>query len=244
MAAAQTTLRPPRTQAGHEADPPWHVLPRQALDERIVLRRTRMTYPPPLDRRAMLASMAALLGASMLPPEALAAPARPARFLPRARFALLSAVADTILPTTDTPGALVADVPARLDAMLKDWAAPATRDEINGALDRIDAAASAAKGRSFAALSKPEQAEVLRAHDAASLKAAPRADGSKPKLFDFGAIPLDPGYKRLKSLVINLYYFSPVATETELAYDHVPGQFEPSITLTPTSRPYLGLGPL
>lgn len=199
---------------------------------------------PPFDRRGILAGMAALLGVAMLPAEALAAPAKAARFLARPRFDLLSSVADTILPTTDTPGALVAKVPARLDAMLKAWAAPATRAELLGALERIDAAARKAKERGFVALSAAERAEVLRAHDATALKSAPSADGTKPKLFDLNAVAIDPGYKRLKALIVNLYYYSPTGSENELLYEHVPGPFEPSIKLTPTSRPYLGVGPV
>jgi hypothetical protein len=199
---------------------------------------------PAFDRRGMLVGMAALLGVATLPAEALAAPVRSARFLARPRFDLLSSVADTILPTTDTPGALVAKVPARLDAMLKAWAAPATRAELMGALDQIDAAARKAKGRGFVALSTAERTDVLRAHDAAALKSAPSADGTKPKLFDPAAVAVDPGYKRLKALIVNLYYYSPTGSENELLYEHVPGPFEPSIKLTPNSRPYLGVGPV
>jgi hypothetical protein len=197
-----------------------------------------------LDRRALLSGMAALLGVTMLPAEALAMPAKAARYLPRPGFKLLSSVADTILPATDTPGALAAKVPERLDAMLRDWATPATRGQIVAALDRVDAAAHLAKKRSFVSLSAEERAEVLRPHDAAALKPAPRPDGSKPGLFDFNAVPTDPGYKRLKELVINLYYYSPTGSEHELAYEHVPGAFEPSIRISPNSRPYLGLGPV
>jgi hypothetical protein len=203
-----------------------------------------MNNIPAFDRRGMLAGMAALLGVATLPAEALAAPAKPARFLPRPKFDLLSSVADTILPTTDSPGALVAEVPARIDAMLQAWAAPATLAEITGALDRIDAAARKAKGRGFVALSVAERAEVLRAHDAAALKPVPSAAGAKPKLFDLNAVTIDPGYKRLKALIVNLYYYSPTGSENELLYEHVPGTFEPSIKLTPTSRPYLGVGPV
>ncbi|MFN3457992.1 MAG: gluconate 2-dehydrogenase subunit 3 family protein [Novosphingobium sp.] len=203
-----------------------------------------MTDIAHFDRRAMLAGLATLLGVAALPDAALAAPVRKGRFLPRAQFALLAAVVDTILPTTDTPGALEAKVDARLDAMLRDWASPATRAEIGAALARIDAAARMAKGRAFAALAPQERADVLRDHDKAALKAAPPADGSKPKMFDLLAAPSDPGYKRLKELVVALYYYSPVGSANELTYEHVPGAFEPSIKLTPASRPYLGLGPV
>lgn len=196
------------------------------------------------DRRAMLVGLATLLGVAALPEKALAVPSRKGRFLPGAQFALLAAVVDTILPTTDTPGALAAKVDVRLDAMLRDWASSATREEIGAALARVDAAARTAKGRTFAALSPQDRAEVLRDHDKAALKAAPAADGSKPKMFDLLATPSDPGYKRLKELVVTLYYYSPVGSANELHYEHVPGAFEPSIKLTPGARPYLGLGPV
>lgn len=197
-----------------------------------------------LDRRNVLAGLAALLGVATLPAQALAGPTKAARHLPQKRFALLAGVCDTILPTTDTPGALAAGVPARIDAMVRDWAAPSTRDELLGALDRIDSAARTARGRAFLALSPEQRAEVLREHDKTALKAAPRTDGSKPLLFDLNAVPADPAYKRLKDLVIALYYYSPTGSEHELRYEHVPGPFEPSIKLTPASRPYLGLSPL
>jgi hypothetical protein len=197
-----------------------------------------------LGRRGVLAGLAALLGVAALPLEALAAPARTERFLPPTRFDLVTGIADTILPSTDTPGALAADVPARLDAMLRDWAAPATREELLGALDRVDAAAIAAKGRGFSALSFEDRTEVLKAHDLSALKPAPNPDGTKAAFFDFASPLLDPAYKRLKGLVITLYYFSQTGSDHELKYEHVPGQFEPSVKVSPSSRPYLGVGSL
>ena len=196
------------------------------------------------DRRAMLSGMAALLGVATLPVEALAAPSAAARHLPRAQYDLLSAVIDTILPTTDTPGALAADVPARIDSLLANWASPATRADVTGALERIEAAAQAAKGRGFAALSAAARAEVLRPHDAAALKPAPARPG-QPKSSPFSQVVhvADPGYLKLKDMTISLYYLSEVGSRHELAYEHVPGPFEPSVKLTPASRPYLGIGP-
>ena len=81
-----------------------------------------MTELSHMDRRTLIERAAWLLGAAALPGEALArvAPraARGARnFLTPARMTLLSAVADTIIPQTDTPGALGAHVPAKFDAL-------------------------------------------------------------------------------------------------------------------------------
>src|SRR5688572_28601901 len=133
-----------------------------------------MIDPFVMHRRDMMSRIALLLGAAALPAEAFAAPVkRGARYLTAPQFKLLSAVTDTILPATDTPGALAAGVPARLDAMLRDWASPETRSNLIGALTRIDDAAKAAKGKGFAALSPTDRAALLTPHDAAALKAVP-----------------------------------------------------------------------
>jgi gluconate 2-dehydrogenase gamma chain len=196
-----------------------------------------------IDRRDAMARIALLLGAASLPADAFAQSAKAKPYLAAGQFALLSAVADTVMPATDTPGALAAKVPTRLDAMLGAWAAPATRDAIGSALVRIEDAAKAKTGKSFAKLNAKQREAVLRPHDAAAL-----AKTGKPTTsgkFPFGSyIPVaDPAYLRLKTLIVDLYYYSPEATATELVYEHVPGKYEPSIKLTPKSRPYLGVGP-
>ena len=203
-----------------------------------------MTAHLALDRRAVLQHIGLLIGAAALPAGALAAPARRARrFLAAPQFALLSAVADTIMPATDSPGALAGMVPAQLDGMLMNWASAETRSNITGALARIDALAMTQKHKHFAALTSAEREAVLRGHDAASLKAVPPpANLPAFSLFSQRNYVADPGYLRLKQLVVTLYYASEAASTQELIYEHVPGKFEPSIKLTPTSRPYQGTG--
>ena len=198
-----------------------------------------------MDRRALMQRMALLLGATAIPVEAFAALAAGAdHALPAPQFSLLSAVADTIIPATDSPGAIAAKVPATLDGMLANWAAPTTRASVVDALRRIDAAATAEKQKPFAQLSAEDRAAVLLPHDAAALQKVPPPPGTPPANFFVRPVFVaDQGYYVLKDLVLALYYFSELATSTELIYEHVPGKFEPSIKLTPTSRPYLGTGP-
>jgi hypothetical protein len=200
------------------------------------------------DRRTLLGTLAALLGVASLPAEALAAPAKkraaPARFLAPGQYAVMTALADTILPATDTPGALGAGVPAKLDGMLGRWASTTTKTNITGALSRLEAASIKATGKSFAALTPKQRAEVLKPHDAASLKAAPKPAGA-PTLSFFTPVSyvVDNGYLSLKGLVINLYYASEIACTRELVYEHNPGKFEPSIKATDATRPWASMGP-
>jgi Gluconate 2-dehydrogenase subunit 3 len=198
-----------------------------------------------MDRRGLLGRMALLLGAAALPAEALAAPAAKAkRFLKPAQLKLLSAVTDTILPATDTPGALAAKVPARIDSLLANWASADTRSTVTAALARIDAAAKAQKGKGFAKLSAAERAAVLKPHDEAALKKVPPPPGAPAAIFFMSPTYVaDPGYYRIKDLTLDLYYFSEIGTASELAYNHVPGKWQPSVKLTATSRPQLGTGP-
>ncbi len=199
-----------------------------------------------MDRRAMMAQVALLLGATAMPAEAFAAPKGKGakRFLAPAQFALLTAVADTIIPTTDTPGAAAIGIPAKLDGMLGKWASAAKRDSVVAALGRIDASAMSAKKKAFAALTVAERDAVLRPHDEASLKrvsppaGAPRATG-----FVRDPFVADQGYFALKQLVIGLYYNSEMAMTKELIYEHVPGTWQPSIKADAKTRPWASVGP-
>jgi hypothetical protein len=200
-----------------------------------------------MDRRSAMAQVLMLLGAATVPIDvAMAAPAaRRRRFLAPAQFALLSALADTIVPATDTPGAIAAGVPAKLDGMLSTWASPATRTAITGALSKVDAAARAKTGKPFAALTAKQRADVLGPYDAAALKPASKPAGA-PTLSFFTQIAYvaDNGYLSLKGLLINLYYASEVACTNELPYEHNPGKFVPSFKTTEATRPWASFGPI
>lgn len=201
-----------------------------------------------LGRRALLGHGLALAGAvstAGFSVEALAkAAAKPKRFLAKSPYASLSALADTIVPATDTPGALAANVPALVDALLANWASAETREAISGALGRLDAAAVAKSGKAFAALSAEERTALLTEHDKASLKAVPPPPGAKPAHpFSPAAYVVDPGYLRVKGLIIALFYSSEIGLTNELVYEHVPGKWQPSIKLEPGMHPFAGTGP-
>ena len=235
-----------------------------------------------INRRDMLGRAMLLLGAATLPLDGvLAATAEGASpFLSEPRFALLGAVADTIVPRTDTPGATDVGVPALFDAMLRDWAGPTQREALIDALDRIDAIARKQNGKTFVALDPQSRATLVTAHDIAALKpavatSAPPAAASPPFMVDpnhgrprqepvqtpvqdqapakaektgesaaaiHGPKVVDPGYQKLKELIVTLYYYSEPALTQELVYEHSPGTWQPSIPVTPGMRASGGAG--
>jgi hypothetical protein len=197
-----------------------------------------------MNRRMMMQRVLVLLGAAAVPLDvAFAARAKGGSFLKPAQFQLLSAVVDTIVPDTDTAGALVAGVPKWLDHMLGTWASAETKDQIIGALARIDAAAKASKSKNFATLSVADRAAFLGLHDAAALKTVP-APPNAPQGNLLAPVywVADNGYLKLKDLVVTLYYSSETAMTQELIYEHVPGAWQPSIEATTQTRPWASIG--
>lgn len=198
----------------------------------------------PLDRRAMLARTLTLVGAGTvagLNPMALAkAAAGPQRFLPAADFTLLEVVCDTIVPRTATPGAVDAGVPATVDALLRDWASTEHRTQLREALAVIDRKAREQKAKPFALLAAEDRHALLAAHDVEALKVVPGPAAHAATDMRAGPPTADPGYAKLKELIVLSYYLSEPALTQELAYVHAPGAWKPSIPVTPETRPYAG----
>lgn len=200
-----------------------------------------------MDRRALLQRALLVVGATMIPggAEALAqAVTSGQRQLDPAHYALLTAVADTILPTTGTPGAVEVGVPQIVDALLGTWASPSRRVALTAALEAIDGLAQQQKQKGFAALSPAEREAVLTPHDAAALKPAPLSAQQQQALGMMERLSphfVDPGYGKLKELIVVVFYYSQTALTHDLAYEHVPGEWQPSIPITPSTRPWGGV---
>jgi len=220
-----------------------------------------------INRRLMLQQALLLVGAAVVPGsvEALAAATKTTTpQLSAARFATLTALADTILPKTDSPGAVEVGVPKMVDALLGTWASPERRVALTEALDRVDAAAKKQKGKAFVALKPAERLAFLAPYDAAALKSLPPAtEATPPTTVPLGkaSTTVDPqvgrakeqppqsaqdmfspratdaGYAKLKELIVIGYYTSEAALTTELRYEHNPGAWEPSLPITPDTRP-------
>jgi gluconate 2-dehydrogenase gamma chain len=197
-----------------------------------------------VDRRELLARAFFLVGAAAMAGTAdIAVAASSKRFLKTDAFKLLGAVADTIIPKTDTPGAIEARVPAKFDTMLANWASPERRIELVSALKRIDAVSKEKAGKPFAALATQARHDLLNVHDMAALKQVPETRKlNAMEAMIAGPAVADPGYAKLREIIILLYYYSEEALTSELPYEHSPGGWTPSIKLTPETRNPGGLG--
>ena len=134
------------------------------------------------------------------------------------QFMLLEQVAATMIPDTDTPGALAAGVPAFIRDMLTDWASAGTRAEILAVLEAIERQAWAQSGTAYLELSAERRLAVLRRFDEDAISRQ------------------DPAYARFKYLVLVGYYQSEIGATRELRYELVPGAWRPCVPLSEIGR--------
>ena len=94
-----------------------------------------------VDRRTLIAEMLVLIGAAAVPSTAVAAIARgsvqpgaKAAFLDPGEMALLSEMAEAMIPRTETPGASDAGVPEFIDGLMIEWAGEGARAQLRRAI--------------------------------------------------------------------------------------------------------------
>jgi len=165
-----------------------------------------------VDRRTLIQRAILLVGGAITgAPQA--ATGKPGHSFSSTRRRLFDAYADILIPETDTPGAIGAGVPASVDALMRNWASEATATLLGATLDALDAAARGIAGADLLSLPAAKRIEVIRALDAERV-------GRR-----------DPGYLRLKDLVLITYYLSEPGATQELRYELVPGVWEASVPL-------------
>lgn len=134
------------------------------------------------------------------------------------QFALLEQVTDTLMPATDTPGALAAGVPEFMRQMLAEWGSKQTHAAMLSVLDRIEKQAWQRFGAGFLELSAERRLELLQSIDAIAITGK------------------DLAYTRFKHLVLLGYYQSEIGATQELRYELVPGAWRPCLPLTEVGR--------
>jgi hypothetical protein len=128
--------------------------------------------------------------------------------------------------------------------MMGHWASAETKAKVIAALAAVEKMALEADRKTFAALSPARRKELLITYDKAALQpvAPPKKVSGLAALMGAATYVADPGYHRVKELIIGLHYSSEAAMTKDIIYEHVPGPFVASLKLTKDSRPFSGLG--
>ena len=173
-----------------------------------------------MTRRDALKRAALFLGVALTPSlianvlHAAATPGAKAVFLSPAQLDLVTAIAERILPRTDTPGATDVGVPAFVDLMLGNYSTENERKVFAAGLDEVNAASFAAHAQSFVKVSATQQDAILLKIAVASQK--------KEKTF----------FHQIKELTVVGYFTSEIVGRTVLHYDPVPGSFQGCVPIS------------
>lgn len=234
--------------------------------------------PDHIDRREALRRAALLLGGAISAPtlaavlagcDAHATPgggsgasgAPAARPLDADQAQMIAAIAEHIIPETDTPGARSAGVPRFIETMLAEYYTPEQRARFLDGLADLDARARSQHGRPFLRCTSAQQHALVAALDAetfggvAHRDAAPAAAATEAsKETERGgaggpnvtaAEPPAPRkkasappsfYRMMKELTVIGYYTSEPGATKELRYVQVPGRFDGCVPLAKIGR--------
>ncbi|MDE2720632.1 gluconate 2-dehydrogenase subunit 3 family protein [Candidatus Palauibacter polyketidifaciens] len=145
--------------------------------------------------------------------------APPATLTP-AQARTVTALAETIIPRTDTPGASEAGVTAFVDALLTGWLDASDRDRFLAGLNGVDSLARSAHGAAFADCMSAQQAELVGRmdEDLDRHRRDPEIDETQTFLYD------------MKRFTLAGYFTSRPGLRS-LGYRIIPGAFEGCVLL-------------
>jgi len=127
-----------------------------------------------------------------------------------AQMATLVALSDTILPKTETPGAVDVGVPAFIDLLIAEWYGDDDKAEMLRGLDGIEERARATTGKGFAESDSAGRAAFLATIDG--------KDGEKGSL--------ESAYRRIKDTIIFGYVTAEPVAKLLATTPIIPGRFD------------------
>jgi glucoside 3-dehydrogenase (cytochrome c) hitch-hiker subunit len=168
-----------------------------------------------MERRDLLRALGAAGALALLPNEMMDAWARvasgvaPRDGLTAAQLALVGAIADVILPRSDSPSATDVGVPAFIDVIVSENYTENARAAFVAGLDAFDAKVASRTGSAFAALNPDAQAAAISTIEGATDR---RAEPAR-------------SYWQLKGLIIHGYFTSEAVMKRVLHTVITPGRF-------------------
>ncbi|WP_245859552.1 gluconate 2-dehydrogenase subunit 3 family protein [Spirosoma aerolatum] len=208
-----------------------------------------------MNRRDALMRVAALAGATMsLPALADTLEASATRraltgkpvFFTADQDATVAELADTIIPTTKTPGAKAAKVNEVIDVILKDCYKPDDQQRFVEGLAQTNKWSQEAYGKAFVQLDPAQRIEIVKKLEAddkaqraqmAPAKSVAKVENSQADLqMPTAKKRYTPFYSILKDLTLTGYFTSEIGCTQALEYVPVPGRYDGCITLKPGQK--------
>lgn len=186
-----------------------------------------------MQRRDLLRILSAAAVAPVLPPDlsALLRQAHPSgnyslRTLTPHQNDTVVAMAEIIVPVTDTPGATAARVNEFIDLILTDWATAEERANFLNGVNDVDTQSAALFGKNFVDATPAQQAALLRMLDdeidwsrTYSLSDETVVSGQYDRQMQGGF------FRVFKTITLHGYYTSEIGFTQELKLEIIPGSF-------------------
>jgi gluconate 2-dehydrogenase gamma chain len=187
-----------------------------------------------IDRRELLSQVAVMLGGA-LSAGAVAgvlngvtageAQAADPAFFTAAELPTVSALAEQIIPRTDTPGAIDAGVPAFIDRMMSGYYQDRERRTLRAGLVRVEQDARTAHNKSFSALTSDQQVAQMKVYDREAYEQARGGGGQGPHFF-----------RIMKELTTLGFFTSKVGATQFLRYNPNPGPYQGDVPYAQVGR--------
>ncbi|WP_116364105.1 gluconate 2-dehydrogenase subunit 3 family protein [Parahaliea mediterranea] len=160
----------------------------------------------------------------------------PANYFNEAQRRTVAAVAETIMPATDTPGAIDAGVPGFIENMVQDWLNNAERAIFDQGLAELMASTQRSYGKSFEMLEPAQQSDCLEALESAASDSAWYDFGNTQRVFVSDA----PFICQMKELTIWGFFTSEAGATQVLRYEAMPMTFDGNRELGPDDSSWAG----
>lgn len=168
------------------------------MNRREALKRTALLFGVAVSPGTLTRALAELATDSAAP-----------RYLTPSQYKVVAAMAERLLPASDTPGAIDAGVPQFIDVTYGLFISPADRNKLRTGLAHLDR-------MGFDALPAPEQDDTIRT--IATTDEAPGKDW----------------LRQFRWLTFNGYFTSAVAAKSGFIWDPIPGGYDGCMPLAKT----------
>ena len=140
--------------------------------------------------------------------------------------ATVKAMAEMILPRTDTPGANDVGACEFIDLILTEWYDDSERSQFLKGLADVDAHAQSLFGKDFVACSSQQQAEILIALGEKMIAETGVRRNPRPARGDWESRSSENPYSMLRRLTLTAYYTSEAGATEELHFEIIPDHFD------------------
>jgi len=184
-----------------------------------------------MDRREVLRLLATASLLQLAPAKLLAVlretreliqPQNSPRTLNTRQFATAKAMAEIIIPRTETPGAADVGVADFIDLMLTEWYDEADRKRFLAGLADVDSRSQAQFHKDFADCSSGEQSEIMVGLGNDMTEGKPASESS-PEWFDSAPATF---YAFFRQLTLTGYYTSEAGATQELHFEMIPDRYD------------------